>query len=118
MLLEERTYTLAPGRTAAFLDAVERLGLPVMRRVHGGLVGYFVPESGCLNQVVHLWAYEDFADRAARRARLDGDEAWQAYLKVVIPLVEQMETRFLKASGVAPVTLEAIRAANGNGAGA
>ena len=117
MILEERIYTLAPGRARDYIAAVETLGLPVMRRVHGGLVGYFVPESGCLNQVVHLWAYEDLADRAARRARLDGDPQWQAFLATVLPMLERMENRFLKATSVAPVTLEMIRAANADLAG-
>lgn len=112
MILEERTYTLAPGRVPDYLDAVARLGLPVMRRVHGGLVGYFLPEAGPADRVVHLWAYESLADRAERRARLEDDAEWRVFLDAVLPLIERMDSRFLTATPIVPVTLETIRAAN------
>ena len=34
-----------------------------------------------MNSFVHIWAYEDAADRAARRAQMAADPEWQAYLK-------------------------------------
>ena len=34
-----------------------------------------------MNSFVHIWAYENAADRAARRAQMAADPEWQAYLK-------------------------------------
>ena len=34
-----------------------------------------------MNQIVHIWVYEDAADRAKRRAAMQADPDWQAYLK-------------------------------------
>ena len=31
---------------------------------------------------MHVWAYEDAADRAKRRAAMQADPDWQAYLKL------------------------------------
>ena len=34
-----------------------------------------------MNSFVHIWAYQDAADRAARRAQMAADPEWQTYLK-------------------------------------
>jgi hypothetical protein len=111
MILEERRYLLRPGAVAEYLHLVRSLGLPVMRQELGALVGYFVAETGSLHEVVHLWAYEDMADRDRRRAGLDSHASWQEFLDAILPLMERMETRILSASGINPVTLETVRSA-------
>ena len=40
-----------------------------------------ITESGEINTIVHIWVYEDAADRAKRRAAMAADPDWQAYLK-------------------------------------
>lgn len=112
MILEQRCYLVRPGKVGEYLKHVEEVGWPVMRAVQGGLVGYFVAETGRLNEVVHLWAYEDLADRARRRARLDENAEWQEFLRRVLPLIERMDSRILHATRPTPLTLEMIRAAN------
>jgi hypothetical protein len=111
MILEERRYLLRPGAVAKYLRLVKATGLPVMRQELGGLVGYFVAETGTLHEVVHLWAYEDMADRERRRAGLNRHASWQEFLNAILPLMERMETRIFSSSGINPVTLDAIRSA-------
>lgn len=103
MIIEQRTYTLAPGRLPAFLAAYEEYGLPVHREVYQRLVGYYTSESGVLNQVVHLWAFDDHADRAARRARLQRDPRWSDYLEKVQGMVTQQESRLLSPTSWSPL---------------
>jgi hypothetical protein len=79
VIVDERTYTIAPGKLAAYLDAHLRDALPVMRRHLGEPYAYFVTETGTLNQFVHLWRYESMADRERRRAALYADPEWLAY---------------------------------------
>jgi hypothetical protein len=79
MIIDERTYTIAPGRLQAYLDDHFHQALPLMRKHLGDPYGYFVTETGDLNQFVHLWRYESMADREARRARLYAEPAWLAY---------------------------------------
>jgi hypothetical protein len=79
MIVDERTYTIAPGKLAAYLEAHLRDALPVMRRHLGEPHAYFVTETGTLNQFVHLWRYESMADRERRRAALYADPEWLAY---------------------------------------
>ena len=103
MIVELRTYTLAPGRVGEFLRLYEAEGIEVQRRILGNLVGFFTSEFGELNQVVHLWAYCDLADRAARRAALFADSQWLSYFGKVLPLIERQQSMILNPTGFSPI---------------
>lgn len=96
MIVEQRTYTLQPGKVPAFLKCVETMGLPVLEPTLGNLLGYFTTEVGDLNQVVHFWAYQSMADRERRRADVAGKPAYQDFVRAVLPLMQRMESRILK----------------------
>lgn len=81
MLVDIRRYTVVPGKLKAYLEVYETYGLPVQRRHVGDPLGYFISEVGELNQVVHLWGYEDAADRQRRRAEMEKDPEWVEYKK-------------------------------------
>lgn len=105
MIFDLRTYTMVPGRLKAFLELYEREGLPVQRRHQGDPVGYFTTEIGTNNQVVHLWAYENFADREKRRAALDADPEWAAYRAKsgAAGNVQHQENKILKSVKFSPM---------------
>ena len=102
MIVEERTYTALPGESLEYVRMYEAEGLAIQRPILGHLVGYFTSEIGTLNQVVHLWAYEDLADRAARRATLLSDPRWKAYSAKVVPLLLNQENRILVPAPFSP----------------
>ena len=95
MIVEERIYTLQAGQVAAYLAAYEAEGLAIQRPILGRMVGYYSTEFGPLNQVVHLWAYQDLAERTERRARLLADPAWKTYAAKVRPMVMRQENKLL-----------------------
>ena len=103
MIVEERTYTLHPGKVPEYLALYEREGLALQRAALGTLVGYFSTEVGTLNQVVHLWAYQDLEDRSRRRAELLADPDWQAYFARIAPLLQRMESRLLVPAPFSPL---------------
>ena len=70
MIVDHRTYELQPGRLREFLALYEKEGLPVQKKHLGNLVGFFTTEVGNVNEIVHIWAYEDLADRTKRRAAM------------------------------------------------
>jgi hypothetical protein len=43
-------------------------------------VAYLTTETGDPNAYLHIWMYEDAADRARRRAAMIADPEWQHYL--------------------------------------
>jgi len=79
MIIDHRTYTVQTGLLRDFLSLYAAEGLAVQTEHLGSPVGYYTTEVGELNQVVHLWAYVDMADRERRRAALEADPRWLAY---------------------------------------
>ena len=69
MIVEERIYTLHPGKVPEYLRLYEAEGPASSEPILGNLVGWYTAtDIGELNLIVHLWGYEDLADRA-RAAR-------------------------------------------------
>ena len=68
MLVDHRTYRVKPGTMAAHLDLYEQHGMVSQKRHLGEPLAYMVAESGELNTIVHIWAYEDAADRTRLEA--------------------------------------------------
>jgi NIPSNAP len=66
MIIEMRTYTLRPGTMA---EVEKRFGEALPNRLkHGNqLAAVWHTEVGPLNQFIHVWAYESFAQRDAVR---------------------------------------------------
>ncbi|OGA67228.1 MAG: NIPSNAP domain containing protein [Betaproteobacteria bacterium RIFCSPLOWO2_12_FULL_65_14] len=112
MIVEERIYRMKPGKAPEYIKGYAQEGLAIQRPILGNLVGYYATEIGELNLVVHLWAYEDMADRAARRARLSADPRWQAYLPKVSSFVEHQQNRILNPAPFFEPMLRAMLAAN------
>ena len=102
MIVEERIYTALPGKSLEYVRMYEAEGLAIQRPILGNLVGYFTSEIGTLNQIVHLWAYEDLADRAARRGTLLSNPQWKAYSAKVVPLLLTQENKILTPAPFSP----------------
>jgi hypothetical protein len=103
MIVEERIYTVQPGKTQEWLAFYGQHGLPIQQRLLGRLIGFFTSEIGPLNLVVHLWAYDSLAHREEARANLAKDPAWQAYLKDAPKVLQQMENRILVPAPFSPL---------------
>lgn len=95
MIVEMRTYTLALGATGRYFRAYAEKGLEIQKKILGHLVGYYSVEVGGLNQVIHLWAYENFEERTKRRAELWSNAEWLAYVREVGSLVAKQENQIL-----------------------
>ena len=102
MIIEERIYTCHVGKAKQYVSMYEKEGLAIQRPILGHLLGYFTTELGTLNQVVHLWAYEDLNDRARRRGTLLNDERWKTYATKVQPLVLTQENKILVPAPFSP----------------
>jgi len=103
MIIDERTYTCHPGKVKAFLEVYERLAKPIQWAILGDPIGFFVTETGTLNQVVHLWKYDSMADREQRRARLAQAPNWGDYLDAATPNLIRMENRILVPTAFSPM---------------
>jgi len=103
MIVEQRTYTLYPGKQAEFVAAYTELGLKPQSAILGNMVGWYTTEVGELNQVIHMWGYVSFEDRLVRRAKLMADPDFQKYLAAVRALMIKQENKILIPAAFSPV---------------
>ena len=71
MIYEIRTYNLKPGNVPKY-EALFAEAYPT-RQKYSPLFGYFHTEIGPLNQLVHIWAYDNLQQRADIRAAATKD---------------------------------------------
>jgi hypothetical protein len=81
VIYDMRIYTCQPGTVPAQLELYKQHGYGPQTRHLGQPVLYGVTETGPINTYVHVWAYESAADREKKRAAMQADPEWQAFLK-------------------------------------
>ena len=104
-LYELRTCTLHVGAMAEAVKLYQELGVPALRkRGHDKhLVGYFQADTGTINQIVHLWKFEDDADRRAHWAAVFSDKDFvEGFASKFRPLVMTQEVKLLQAAPGGP----------------
>lgn len=103
MIVELRTYTFHPGGVADFLTYYGAGPADLQARILGNRIGYFVTETGTLNQIVHLWGYASYEDRLERRARLLAEPEWKTFLAQILPLLQVQESKILTPTQFSPI---------------
>ncbi len=81
MLIDVRTYTCRPGTLKDHLALYAAHGKEPQVKHLGEPLAFLVTETGDPNQFVHIWAYQNAADREARRTALWSDPEWLAYTR-------------------------------------
>jgi len=97
MIYELRTYTLSAGGAREYMRIYNAQAREVQTSILGGLVSLMQPESGDLNQLIFLWAFDNFEDRQSRRAKLLADERFTEFRKAVKGLLIRQESQLLSA---------------------
>jgi hypothetical protein len=71
---EIRTYQIAPGSLA---EVEKRFGEAYeYRKKYSPLTAFWHTEVGPLNEIIHVWSYQDLAERAKVRAEAAKDANW------------------------------------------
>jgi len=106
VIVDHRTYKVRPGGLPQQLGIYEKYGFPVQLKYLGKPLAFLTAESGELNTMVHLWAYESAADRERRRAAMATDPDWAVYVKALADaqLVVDMRTSLMVPTSFAPIT--------------
>ena len=101
MIFELRTYTLQPGKSKEYWQHYTDGGFAAQDpRLKDHLVGYFQSDMGRLNQITHLWKYDNVAERADLRAANYARPDWDAHLQKIRPLMVSQEATLLVPSPV------------------
>ncbi len=103
MIVEQRDYQVHTGRLNELLGHYEAEGIALQQRYLGSLIGAFTTEVGELSTYTHMWAYDSFEERARRRAELQADEHWRAFLAKIQPLIHTQRNRILIPTSFSPL---------------
>ena len=104
-LYELRTYTLHVGKMAEAVKLYQELGFPALHK--GGhdknLVGYFQADTGMINQIVHLWKFDDDAGRRAHWAAVYANKDFiEGFAPKFRQLLATQEVKLLTAAPGGP----------------
>ena len=103
MILEQRDYHCHTGKLPELVRLYESEGIAVQQEILGGLVGAFTTDVGELSTYSTLWRYDSYAERDERRARLQADERWHAFLPKIQPLIHTQQNRILVPTAFSPL---------------
>jgi hypothetical protein len=101
---EKRTYSVKVGQMPEVIRLYSELGWPALEA--GGfsnkLVGYFVSDTGPLHQLIHIWRFDDDADRRDFWKRLFADEAFMKFAVQARPNLNTQEIQLMVSAPWGP----------------
>ena len=103
VIVEQRDYHVFTGKLPELVRLYETEGIELQQEYLDGLVGVFTTDIGALSTYTSLWRYDSFAEREERRARLQGDERWKAFLARIQPLIHTQHNRILVPTSFSPI---------------
>ena len=103
MIVEERTYHVFTGKLPEVVRLYTEEGSAIQQEHLGNLVGAFTVDIGDVSSIVHLWGYDSFAERERRRALMQADPRWKAFLPKIQPMIHTQRTRILLPTSFSPI---------------
>jgi NIPSNAP len=84
-IYELRTYTAVVGKMSEVVELYKTRGWPALSKHPARCIGYFTGDVGALNQLIHVWKFNDDADRRAFWAGVYADEHFMEFAKSMRP---------------------------------
>ncbi len=103
MIVEQRDYHVYTGKLNELVRLYADEGIELQKQHLGNLIGWFTVDVGALSTVVSLWGYDSAGEREERRAGLQRDERWQAFLAKIQPLIHTQQNRILVPVAFSPL---------------
>jgi hypothetical protein len=103
MIVEQRDYHVFTGRLNELVTLYETEGIELQQSYLGNLLGVFTTDIGALSTYTSLWGYDSFAERERRRAELQANEVWKAFLAKIQPLIHTQQNRILIPTSFSPI---------------
>ena len=103
-LYEMRTYQVYVGKMPEAIKAYQDFGLPAIQKAgcESKLVGYFISDTGGLHQILHLWKFDDDADRRNHWNTLFTDDDFMVFAGKVRPLLMTQHNQLLNPAPWGP----------------
>ncbi len=103
MIYEFRTYDLKPGSVPEVEQLFEE-NLPA-REKHSKLTAFFHTDVGPLNQIIHVWEYENSGERDRVRAAAAQEPNWPPPIgKFIVNMVSEIYVPFPGTPALEPAS--------------
>lgn len=102
-IFELRTYTLHVGKLNKAIEVYENLGWPALKKYKKNIVRYYIGDVGALNQIIHVWQFEDDNIRRALWKTIYADQDFLKFATEFRPLVLTQENKLMTAAPWTPI---------------
>jgi len=103
VIVEQRDYHVFTGKLNELVKLYETEGIGLQASYLGNLLGVFTTDVGALSTYTSLWGYDSFGEREERRAKLQADDRWKAFLQKIQPLIHTQQNRILVPTSFSPI---------------
>jgi NIPSNAP len=103
LIVEQRDYHVFTGKLNELVKLYEIEGIELQSSYLGNPLGVFTTDIGALSTYTSLWGYDNFAEREERRAKLQADDRWKAFLGKIQPLIHTQQNRILVPTSFSPI---------------
>ncbi len=101
-IYELRTYNVTVGKMAEVVSLYKNEGWPALAKHPQHLVGFSTGDMGALNQLIHVWKFDDDADRRAFWAGVFSDPDFMAFAGKLRPLLQSQENKLMLSAPWGP----------------
>ncbi|MGE0310550.1 MAG: NIPSNAP family protein [Lautropia sp.] len=101
-IYELRTYQAIVGKMPEIVELYKNEGWPALEKHPKRLVGYFVGDIGAMHQLIHLWKFEDDADRRAFWNGVFSDQTFMAFAKKLRPMLLSQQNQLMTSAPWGP----------------
>ena len=103
-IFELRTYTLHVGKLSKAIQFYEEHGWPDLKKYKKNIVRYYIGDIGALNQIIHVWQFEDDNSRRETWKKIFADEDFIKFASEFRPLVLTQENKLMTAAPWTPLS--------------
>ena len=101
-IFELRTYTLHVGKLSKAIKIYQDLGWPALQKYKKNIIRYYIGDIGALNQIIHIWQFEDDNARRELWKIIYKDKDFIKFATEFRPLVLTQENKLMTAAPWTP----------------
>ena len=101
-IFELRTYTLHVGKLSKAIEVYKDLGWPALQKYKNNIIRYYIGDVGALNQIIHVWQFEDDNARRELWKIIYNDKDFMKFATEFRPLVLTQENKLMTAAPWTP----------------
>ncbi len=101
-IFELRTYTLHVGKLSKAIEIYKDLGWPALQKYKKNIIRYYIGDVGALNQIIHIWQFEDDNARRELWKIIYKDKDFIKFATEFRPLVLTQENKLMTAAPWTP----------------